>query len=58
VLNLGEATQVIARLPSTITTPIVPGEVAKFGISVDRLRYFDKATGLRTTAAPVGAIGV
>jgi multiple sugar transport system ATP-binding protein len=58
VLNLGEATQVIARLPSTITTPIVPGEVAKFGIGVDRLRYFDKGTGLRTTVAPVGAVGV
>jgi multiple sugar transport system ATP-binding protein len=58
VLNLGEDTQVIARLPSTITTPIVPGEVAKFGVGVDRLRYFDKGTGLRTTVAPVGAVGV
>ena len=57
VQDLGGATRVIARLPSTITTPIVPGEVAKFGIGVDRLRYFDKATGLRTTAAPVGAVG-
>ena len=58
VLNLGEDTQVIARLPSTITTPLVPGSVAKFGIGVDRLRYFDKDTGLRRAAAPVGAVGV
>ncbi|MEO6505237.1 MAG: ATP-binding cassette domain-containing protein [Terrimesophilobacter sp.] len=58
VLNLGEDAQVIARLPSTITTPITPGSVAKFGIGVDRLRYFDKVTGLRTTVAPVGAVGV
>jgi multiple sugar transport system ATP-binding protein len=58
VTGLGEPTAVIARLPSTITTSLVPGSVAQFGVAVDRLRYFDKDTGLRTTASPVGAVGV
>ncbi len=43
-----EPTRVIARLPSTVGTPIEAGQIHKFAVAADRLRYFDAATGLRT----------
>ena len=58
VTNLGEDTKVIARLPSTVTTPLAAGKVAQFGVAVDRLRYFDKDSGLRMAPTRLGAVGV
>ncbi|MGH3585735.1 MAG: ABC transporter ATP-binding protein [Pseudonocardia sp.] len=55
--RLGEDTRVIARLPSTVRTPIEPGQTADFGIGVDRLRFFDADSGLRTDPVPVEAAG-
>jgi ABC-type sugar transport system ATPase subunit len=55
VTRLGEDTRVIARLPSTVRTPIAPGETAEFGIGVDRLRFFDADSGLRTAPIRLGA---
>lgn len=51
VAGLGEPTRVIARLPATVTTPIVPGEVHEFAVPAQRLRFFDEAGGERV--APV-----
>ncbi|MGQ0467577.1 MAG: ABC transporter ATP-binding protein [Sporichthyaceae bacterium] len=53
--GLGEPTKVIARLPATVTTEIRPGELAGFAVEASRLRYFDAATGLKTTAAALRA---
>ena len=57
VTRLGEDTRVIARLPSTVRTPIAAGETAEFGIGVDRLRFFDADSGLRTDPMPLDADG-
>ncbi|MGH3371699.1 MAG: ABC transporter ATP-binding protein, partial [Nocardioidaceae bacterium] len=52
VRGLGEETRVIARLPTTITTPVEPGEEHEFAVHAERLRFFDAGSGART--APVG----
>lgn len=57
VTSLGEVTRVVARLPSTVATPLSAGETPRFAVATERLRYFDKATGLRTVAARWGAAG-
>ncbi len=49
--GLGEPTRVIARLPATVTTNVMPGEIAGFAVEAKQLRYFDAATGLRTATA-------
>jgi multiple sugar transport system ATP-binding protein len=51
---LGADTEVIARLPSTVTTPISGGETHEFAVASDRLRFFDAGTGLRTTPVRLG----
>ena len=48
VIGLGEDTRVIARLPSTVRDPLQAGETADFAIGMDRVRFFDGGTGLRT----------
>jgi multiple sugar transport system ATP-binding protein len=55
VQRIGEQTRVIARLPSTIVTPIAAGETRDFATRPDQLRYFDAATGLRTDAVRLEA---
>jgi multiple sugar transport system ATP-binding protein len=40
--------KIIAKLPSTVTVPIELGEDYAFVIEEKHLKYFDKATGLRT----------
>jgi ABC-type sugar transport system ATPase subunit len=54
VSRIGEETRVIARLPSTVTTPIAAGETHEFAVRRDRLRFFDAESGLRTEPVPVG----
>jgi multiple sugar transport system ATP-binding protein len=45
--EIGEETRVVARLPTTVTSPIVAGEGYDFAVARDRLRFFDTA-GERT----------
>lgn len=52
VSGLGEQTRVVARLPSTVDTPIATGETHDFAVHATRLRFFDAETGLRTD--PIG----
>ncbi|HXG03704.1 MAG TPA: ABC transporter ATP-binding protein [Candidatus Binatia bacterium] len=42
--------RVIAKLPSTITASFEPGRVAEFAVREKDLRFFDRASGLRTAA--------
>jgi multiple sugar transport system ATP-binding protein len=53
VSGLGAETRVIARLPSTVSTPISGGETHEFAVPSDRLRFFDADTGLRTDPVPL-----
>ncbi len=48
VSRIGAETRVIARLPSTVSTPISAGETHEFAVPTGRLRFFDASTGLRT----------
>jgi multiple sugar transport system ATP-binding protein len=43
----------IAKLPSTVTIPIEPGHSYEFVVQAQHLKFFDKATGLRTEPEPV-----
>lgn len=45
-------TKTVARLPSTVTVPIQPGESYDFVVQVGDLRFFDRTTGLRTGPKP------
>jgi multiple sugar transport system ATP-binding protein len=53
--RIGEETRVVARLPATVSTPIVGGETHEFAVDSGRLRFFDAATGLRADPVPVGS---
>ncbi|MFD0691819.1 ABC transporter ATP-binding protein [Actinomadura fibrosa] len=59
VSGIGEETRVIARLPATVTTPLVAGEEHRFAVEPHRLRFFDAEEGTRAPAVPVdgGPIG-
>jgi ABC-type sugar transport system ATPase subunit len=48
VQRIGEESRVIARLPSTITTPVAAGETHEFAVHAHQLRFFDRATGQRS----------
>lgn len=48
VSGIGEETRVIARLPANVPKTVAAGETAKFEVAVDKLRFFDADTGLRT----------
>ena len=48
VTGIGDDTRVIARLPTTVSTPIHIGDTHAFGVAADRLRFFDTNSGLRT----------
>ena len=43
-------TRVIAMLPSTVTVPIPPDQSHSFAVALNRIRFFDKETGLRIEA--------
>ena len=43
-----EDNRIIAKLPSTVTIPIEPGESYEFAIQEQHLKFFDMETGLRT----------
>jgi multiple sugar transport system ATP-binding protein len=53
VKGIGEDTRVIARLPSTIGTPIESGETHDFAVPARRLRFFEAASGLRCDPVPL-----
>ena len=55
VTGVGEDTHVIARLPSTVRSPIEAGETLDFGVSADRIRFFDARTGSRSMPVALGA---
>jgi len=55
VRGLGAETRVIARLPTTVTIPVEPGEEHEFAVQADRLRFFDAGTGERTEPVSVRA---
>src|SRR5690606_468902 len=55
VSTIGEETRVIARLPSTVQTPLTPGETHEFAVPIARLRFFDPVTRLRTDPVPIGS---
>jgi ABC-type sugar transport system ATPase subunit len=55
IRGLGKETRVIARLPTTITTPVEPGEEHEFAVHAERLRFFDAGSGARTAPVPVRA---
>jgi multiple sugar transport system ATP-binding protein len=46
VSRIGEETRVVARLPSTVDTPIVAGETHEFAVHGSKLRFFDADSGL------------
>ncbi len=46
-------TKVISKLASTVTAPVQPGKTQDFAIREKDLRFFDKATGLRTPPKPI-----
>jgi multiple sugar transport system ATP-binding protein len=52
VTELGEENRVIARLPSTVTTHVDPGEVHVFAVHERDLVFFDRQTGGRTSPRP------
>ncbi len=57
IAGFGDDTKVIARLPATMTTPLSAGETYDFAIDVDRVRFFDAETGLRSEPVPLEAHG-
>jgi multiple sugar transport system ATP-binding protein len=46
-------TRAIARLPSTVTVTIEPGQRYDFTVPEQELKLFDRATGLRTAPRPI-----
>jgi multiple sugar transport system ATP-binding protein len=45
--------RVIARLPSTVTLPVAAGRTYGFAVRDRDLKFFDKASGLRTARRPL-----
>jgi len=54
VSGVGEETNVIARLPATVTTSLRPGEKHEFAVDAGRMRFFDAGSGLRTNPVRIG----
>ena len=50
-----EPTRVIVRLPSTVDTPIEPGERHEFAVADGKLRWFDAESGLARSPPRSGA---
>ncbi len=55
VSEIGAETRVIARLPSTVSTPIEAGETHEFAVAEQRLRFFDADAGERTEPVRLGS---
>jgi ABC-type sugar transport system ATPase subunit len=55
VTGIGDETRVIARLPTTVTTAIQPGETHEFAVAEGHLRFFDTASGLKAEPVRLGA---
>nr|WP_206072012.1 ATP-binding cassette domain-containing protein [Antrihabitans stalactiti] len=55
VAGVGEPTKVIARLPSTVETPIAAGETHDFAVHRRQLRFFDAESGNKTEPIALGA---
>jgi len=53
ITGIGDETRVIARLPSTIDTPISGDEVHDFAVRADKLRFFDAASGIGCDPVPL-----
>lgn len=54
VAGVGEPTKVIARLPSTVETPIAAGETHDFAVHRRQLRFFDAESGNKTEPIALG----
>ncbi len=52
-----EGSMTVAKLPSLMTIPIEPGQSYEFGIEAKDVKFFDKATGLRTEPKPLPEMG-
>ncbi len=46
--DFGDESKVIAMLPSTVTLPVAADRDHRFTVARERLRFFDKESGLRT----------
>jgi multiple sugar transport system ATP-binding protein len=55
VSRIGEETRVVARLPSTVDTPIVSGETHEFAVHGSKLRFFDAESGLAGEPVRLGS---
>lgn len=51
--NAYEGKLISAKLPSIVTAVVEPGEIYDFVIETRHLKFFDKATGLKTEAIPI-----
>jgi multiple sugar transport system ATP-binding protein len=51
--NAYEGKLISAKLPSIVTAVVEPGEIYDFVIETRHLKFFDKATGLKTDASPI-----
>jgi multiple sugar transport system ATP-binding protein len=48
VENAYEGAMIASKIPSMVTIPIEPGQTYTFAVATTDLRFFDKATGMRT----------
>jgi multiple sugar transport system ATP-binding protein len=55
VTGIGEDTRVVARLPTTVTTPIAVGETHPFAVAAHHLRFFHADSGLCAEPVRLGA---
>jgi multiple sugar transport system ATP-binding protein len=55
VTGIGEDTRVVARLPTTVSTPIAVGETHAFAVGAEKLRFFAADSGLATEPVRIGA---
>jgi multiple sugar transport system ATP-binding protein len=55
VSRIGEDTRVVARLPSTVDTPIVAGETHEFAVHGSKLRFFDADSGVAGEPVRLGS---
>ncbi|MFI0468944.1 MULTISPECIES: ABC transporter ATP-binding protein [Saccharopolyspora] len=54
VARIGEPTRVVARLPATVDTELVPGRTHDFAVDSARVRFFDADSGLRRSPLRLG----
>ena len=54
VARIGEPTRVVARLPATVDTQLVPGRTHEFAVATARVRFFDADSGQRRSPVRLG----